>query len=106
MNSINKVILRGEIANPRFISTPLSLAMRVVLTTESVSENLKGEWVAEVQHHNVVAFQTEVDANLKTLQKGQIIEVEGILKYVIYTTAEGYEKVIAEIKAEKIKHIE
>jgi single-stranded DNA-binding protein len=106
MNSINKVILRGRISEPKFISTQLSLAMRVVLSTESVRENLKGEWVAEVQHHNVVAFQTEVDTNLETLQKGQTIEIEGILKYVYYTSAEGYEKVIAEIWADKVKHIE
>jgi single-stranded DNA-binding protein len=106
MNSINKVILRGRISEPKFISTQLSLAMRVVLSTESVQKNLRGDWVSEVQHHNVVAFQTEVNIDLETLCKGQLIEIEGMLKYVYYTSAEGYEKVIAEIRADKVKHIE
>lgn len=105
MKSINRITLRGEITTPKFVKLEDDLAIRLTLATENIRTTPKGVTYAEVEHHTIIAFQSDVNINLESIEKGQILEIEGRLRYTKYLSMEGTERVFAEIRATEIKRI-
>lgn len=108
MKSLNIVTLRGQIGSVRKMvigQEEPKCVIRFTLATECITKTNKGIPVCETEWHNVVAIKSSLCPYLNDIETGATAEIEGRLKYVRYTSTDGTERVLAEIKAEKIKII-
>lgn len=100
METVNKVILKGGISGVRKISIVDSKVARFVLMTRYFKTSKEGHRIVETELHNVVVWKN--NELFEELMDGKIVEVEGRVRYVRYISAEGEEKILTEIVANKL----
>ena len=104
METVNKVTLRGGISGLRKILVKDSGAARFVLMTRDFKKSKEGHTIVETELHNVVVWKN--DDLFDDLADGKIVEVEGRLRYIKYTNADGFDKVFTEIVVSKLVSVE
>ena len=105
----NKVILIGRLGKNAEVKTAQNKKEFVVLSvaTSESWKNEKGEYDTRTEWHRVYAWGTLVNF-AKTLQKGQLINLEGKIKYrTVEEEVEGtpFKHTIAEIHASSMKRL-
>lgn len=102
--TVNKVILRGRIESLRELNiSPVAKAKRFALATQEVVKNSRGDVIVETQYHSVAAVSDKLTEGYNIIQYGVMVELEGRLKYLRYTNAEGIAKTLTEIQATSVK---
>ena len=105
----NKVILIGRLGKNAEVKTAQNKKEYVVLSvaTSESWKNEKGEYDTRTEWHRVYAWGTLVNF-AKTLQKGQLVNLEGKIKYrSVEEEVEGtpFKHTIAEIHASSMKRL-
>ena len=103
MQSINKVVLQGVVGNIRIRDFKDTKVANISLATE-FSYKKNAETICETTWHNVVVWQYMTDINLMDLKKGDNVYVEGRIKNVKYTNAEGRDVTYTEINASEFRY--
>ena len=100
----NKVILSGKVGqDARIINLPDGAqVVRFILATSEVVKGRNGNISVETQWHNVVAWNNNGIEDLKSIVGGVELELEGKLRYIKYTSADGTSRSLAEIVATQI----
>lgn len=95
----NTVNLVGNLGKDPQIMNFVSGSKKVsaTLATSDYFKNQKGEWVKDVQWHNLVAWGKTAEIMSKVLTKGSQVAVQGSLKYRTYEDADGKTKYTTEI---------
>jgi single-strand DNA-binding protein len=106
---INKVILIGRLGKNAEVKTALNNKEFVVfsLATSESWKNEKGEYETRTEWHRVYAW-SNLSSFAKSLQKGQLITLEGKIKYREVTEdVEGnpFKHTIGEIHATSMKRL-
>jgi single-strand DNA-binding protein len=106
---VNKVIFIGRLGKNAEVKTAQNNREYVVLNlaTSESWKNEKGDYETRTEWHRVYAW-SNLSSFAKTLQKGQLISVEGKLKYrEVSEDVEGvpFKHGIAEIHATSIKRL-
>ena len=104
METINRVVLKGGISGIRKIKIGNDEVARFVLLTRYSGKSRGGQVTEETELHNVITWKS--DDMFDILNDGKIAEVEGRIRYVKYITAEGFEKVLPEVVADKLISVE
>lgn len=102
--SVNKVILVGRAGKDPEITTlrdGLKVARLSLATTESYT-NKAGEKVENTEWHNLSIWRGYADVAEKYIGKGQLLYVEGKLRYSIYEK-EGQKHYRTEIVVENLR---
>jgi single-strand DNA-binding protein len=105
----NKVILIGRLGKDAEVKTAQNKKEFVVLSvaTSESWKNEKGEYDTRTEWHRVYAWGTLVNF-AKTLQKGQLINLEGKIKYRTVeeeVEATPFKHTIAEIQASSMRRL-
>jgi single-strand DNA-binding protein len=105
----NKVILIGRLGKNAEVKTAQNKNEYVVLSvaTSESWKNEKGDYDSRTEWHRVYAWGTLVNF-AKTLQKGQLVTLEGKIKYrTVEEDVEGtpFKHTIAEIQASGMKRL-
>ena len=98
-NSINKIILRGNVGSSRILNLAQGSVIRFSLATNEIFKDRNGNVTQETQWHNVVAWSKKGMPDFNLIDKGATVEVEGRMRYVKYTNADGIEKILPEVMA-------
>ena len=102
--SLNRAELRGRIGqDAKIIRTENGgMAARFTLATNELVKNRDETYREDVTWHNIVAWSRKGMPDFDKIRKGTFIVVEGKIRYVKYTGANGEEKSMTEILAHKI----
>lgn len=103
MNHINKIELQGRVGNVRTSIIGESMAASFSLVTEYLYKTRDGGAANETTWHHVTAWEGKDMPDLSTIMKGSPVHVTGRLRTFRYTTAEGAEKQLYEVVANKIR---
>ena len=98
-SSINKIHLRGNVGSSRIINVAEGSVVRFSLATNEIIKDRNGALIEETQWHNVVAWSKKDMPDFTLIDKGAVVEVEGKMRYVRYTNADGIEKILPEVLA-------
>lgn len=98
-SSINKVYLRGNVGNSRMMNVAQGSVIRFSLATTEIIKDRKGNLIEETQWHNVVAWSKKGMPDFSLIDSGSVVEVEGKMRYIKYTNADGIEKILPEVLA-------
>lgn len=102
MESLNKIELRGNVGNVRLAESGGSKVANFSLATNYLYKNRDGEAAVETTWHNVVAWEVKGMPDLSRIQKGVPVYVCGRMRQTRYTGADGTEKQIYEVVANKL----
>ena len=102
--SVNKVELKGRVGqDARIIRNENGImAARFTLATNEIIRGKDEQLREETTWHNIVAWSRKGMPDFDKIRKGTFIVVEGKIRYVKYTGANGEEKSMTEILAQKI----
>jgi len=91
MKHVNKCILLGNAGDvPKTITTPSGIAMATVgLATNRYSKGEGKDWNTHTSWHNLVFFDEKATKAAETIRKGDILYVEGELRYTTYDNKDG-----------------
>ena len=78
------------------------MAARFTMATNEIIRGRDEQIREETTWHNVVAWSRRGMPDFEKIKKGTFLEVEGKIRYVKFTNAEGVEKTATEILALKI----
>lgn len=98
----NKVQLIGHLGNDPVIKTTSTGTSYSILrlATNDLFKNKAGEWVEEVQWHNLVVWGNQNTTIEKKCRRGTKLMVEGKLTYRNYENADGLKQHVTEIKVD------
>lgn len=98
----NKVQLIGHLGNDPVIKTTSTGTIYSILrlATNDLFKNKAGEWVEEVQWHNLVVWGNQNTTIEKKCKRGTKLMVEGKLTYRHYENADGLKQHVTEIKVD------
>lgn len=105
MSNLNRVTLIGRAGNTpekRATSTGSEVSNFSIATTEKY-KNKAGGKEESTEWHNAVAWNKICDYVTKYINKGDLVYIEGALKYSKYTNKEGIEKSKTEILCSSVK---
>lgn len=101
-NSINKVILVGRAGSDpqlRYMASGAAQASFSLATGRS-RKNPAGEWEEETSWHNIVAWRELAERMSTSIQKGDLIYLEGRIEYRQWENNEGQKQNRTEIIAD------
>lgn len=104
MNTLrNRVQLIGHLGATPEVKTIIGgkKVAKLVLATNEVYKNQKGEKVTETTWHNLTAWGNNADIIEKYLQKGAEIAIEGKLRNSTYTDKEGIKRYVTDIEIQE-----
>lgn len=106
MENINRIELQGRIGNVRTNIVGDNKVANFSLVTEHLYKTRDGGAVNETTWHYVVAWSGRDMPDLELIKKGRSIYVSGRLRASKYTTADGTERHMYEVVANRIRLIE
>lgn len=106
MEFLNKVILRGIVGRTHVTAIQNKTHISLSLVTERISTDASGNVLVETTWHNVTAFEGPGTPNLTSIAKGDRLEVGGRLRVRRYTDADGIERTVTEIFANRIAKVD
>lgn len=105
-NDINKIILKGEMGEKRNFNISGKKMITFSLAVKSVPEAEQGYQTVETSWHTITAQEKDgIDPRIFNVIKGQKLYVEGRMRKMQYTNANGEEKTYTEVIADKVKII-
>lgn len=105
MNTLrNRVQLIGHLGAAPEVKTIIGgkKVAKLVLATNEVYKNQKGEKITETTWHNLTAWGANADIIEKYLQKGSEIAIEGKLRHNTYTDKEGIKRYATDIEIQEL----
>lgn len=106
MEQLNKVELIGVVGSVKINKMGDALCARLSVVTNYAHKDRDGGAVIETTWHNVVAFDGRDKDCLEDLQKGMTVNVVGRLRNVRFTGADGEDRTVTEILANKLKIVD
>ncbi len=103
MESLNKIELRGNVGNVRLAEVGSGRVANFSLATNYIYKNKDGEPMVETTWHYIVAWDMKGMPDLERIQKGSPVYVCGRLRQTRYTGADGTEKQIYEVIANRLQ---
>lgn len=103
MEQINRIELRGKVGNVNFYANENSCSVRFGLVTNYAYKSSKGESVIETLWHNIRAWDGKGMPDLRLIEKGKVVYVNGRLRLDKYTNAEGIERESYEVVAREVR---
>jgi len=107
MNSVNKVILIGNIGKDpeiRSMQNGNSVASFPVATSESWKDKSTGDWKDKTEWHNIVVFNQHLVKFCEShLEKGMKVYIEGALETRKWQDKNGVDKYTTEIMLKAFK---
>lgn len=104
---LNKVELRGRVGHDAKIFTVGDTQMaRFSVATNEAFRGRNGELREEVTWHNVAVWAGKNVMDLKSVQKGAFVYLSGRLRNTKYTAADGTERQIVEVVANRLEPYE
>lgn len=100
---INRIELQGHVGTVRMNEYNGSKVVNFSLATELLYKSRDGVAVSETTWHNIVAWDGSQMPDLDKIVKGVPVNVTGRLRENRYTSAEGVEKQIYEVLANRIR---
>ncbi|MGM9736844.1 MAG: single-stranded DNA-binding protein [Candidatus Cryptobacteroides sp.] len=106
MEQLNKIELRGNVGNVRLQTVGTNEAVHFSLATNYAYKGKDGTPVIETTWHNIVAWSGKGMPDFRKIEKGAFVYVSGRLRSQKYNTADGIEKQIYEVLANRLAIIE
>lgn len=103
MEYINRIELQGRVGTARIGEVNGSKVANFSLATEHLYKSRESGAVAETTWHYVVAWNGPGMPEIEKITKGAPVHVTGRLRLNRYTGADGSEKQIYEIMAQKVR---
>lgn len=102
MEQLNRIELRGNVGNVRISNVGNSQVARFSLATNFMYKSKDGEGVVETTWHNIVVWSGKNMPDFSRIGKGTPVYVCGRLRSSKYTAADGSERQIYEVIANKL----
>lgn len=106
MEQLNRIEIRGIIGSVRLQNVGNNKVANISVATNYGYTSRDGSAVIETTWHYVTSWEGKDIQNLDQLKKGSFVHVIGRLRNRKYTTADGTERIVYEIVANKIELIE
>lgn len=103
MDYINRIELQGRVGTVRTNVVGETMVANFSLVTEHLYKTRDGGAANDVTWHNVTAWESREMPDLRQIVKGTAVNVIGRLRATKYTSADGTEKQINEVAAQKIR---
>lgn len=102
MEQLNRIELRGLVGSVRVQTYEGSQVARINLATNVAYKDKDGAAVIETTWHNVSAWEGKGIQDLDQIRKGSKLYVVGRLRVQKYTGADGMDKVITDVLANRV----
>lgn len=102
MEQLNRIEIRGVVGNVKLSIINEKQMARFSVVTNYAYKDKEGAPIIESTWHNVVAFEGRTLRDLDKIEKGSRIQVIGRLRINKYVGADGLERSITEILAQRI----
>lgn len=106
MRSINKVLVMGRVGQTPQVRDAGQNKVASFSVATSKSWKKGDEWQEETQWHNVQAWGPVAERVTTGFSKGDIVLVEGEIRYRKYTDQNGVEKAVTDIHAFSVQMME
>lgn len=106
MESLNRIELRGNVGNVRLAEVGSGRVANFSLATNYLYKTRDGDAGVETTWHNIVAWEAKGMPDLSRIQKGIAVYVCGRMRQSKYTGADGEDKQIYEVMANRLQIIE
>ena len=105
MDHINRIELQGRVGTVRTNIVGDNMVANFSLVTEYLYKTRDGGAANETTWHQITAWESRDMPDLSTIIKGMQVNVTGRLRTFKYTNAEGQERQLYEVVANKIRII-
>ena len=105
MDHINRIELQGRVGTVRTNIVGENMVANFSLVTEYLYKTRDGGAVNETTWHQVTAWEGRDMPDLSAITKGMQLNVTGRLRTFKYTNAEGQERQMYEVVANRIRFI-
>ena len=102
MEHINRIELQGHVGTIRYNEHQGRRVVNFSLATELLYKSRDGHPVSELTWHNIVAWDSKEIEDLDQICKGAPVYVCGRLRAYKYTSADGVDKTIYEVTANRL----
>lgn len=106
MEHLNRIEIRGSVGNIRIQNVGGKTVARMTVATNLAYKAEDGSPIIETTWHNVTAWEGREIQNLDRICKGSKITVVGRIRQQRYIAADGEERSIYEVLANKISLID
>lgn len=103
MEHINRIELQGHVGTVRHNEYNGKKVVNFSLATEFLFKSRDGQILSELTWHNIVAWEGKDIEDPSLIAIGTPVYVCGRLKATKYTSADGVEKIIHEVSANKLR---
>ena len=103
MDHINRIELQGRVGTVRTNIIGENMVANFSLVTEHLYKTRDGGAANETTWHQITAWEGKDMPDLNTITKGMQLNVIGRLRTFRYTNAEGQERQLYEVVANKIR---
>lgn len=103
MEYINRIELQGRVGTVRTNEVNGSRVANFSLATEALYKSREAGAVSETTWHYVVAWEGRDVPDVFSITKGMPMHITGRLRMSKYTSAEGVEKQLYEVFAQKLR---
>lgn len=101
--SINHVELKGRVGqDPKIFNAGESRVARFSVATSETFHDRKGDIREETTWHSICVWDNRNINDFKEIRKGVLVTLEGRLRNVRYTSADGSERYVTEVVANKL----
>ena len=102
--TVNHVELKGRVGqDPKIFNAGDSRVARFSVATSETSHDRKGEIREETTWHNVCLWEGRNVTNFSEIRKGVMVNLDGRLRNVKYTSADGSDRHFSEVVANKLE---
>lgn len=101
MEQLNRIELQGRIGNIRVYEVGNSKTARISIATNMMFETTDGAKAIETTWHDISVWQENIEDDLRSVRKGDILHVTGRVRRQRYVTADGEERHSYEVVASK-----
>ena len=105
MENLNRVELRGVVGNVKVQTVSDNRVYRFTLATSRAYKDKNGTAVIETTWHACSAWAGRED-DLTMYRKGTPLHIEGRIRNIRYTDANGCERTTLEVVASKVERVE
>ena len=106
MEQLNRIEIRGTVGNVKLQTFTENEVAWFSVATNYAYKDKGGNAVIDTSWHNVVAREGRTVKELRRLEKGAKVYVQGRLRYQKYTTQDGTDRWSSEIVASRLVFID
>jgi single-strand DNA-binding protein len=103
MRTVNKITLVGRLGrDPEIRESKAGMPWGTLAVATNRNRKKNNEWVEETDWHSVRIFGSTAEYAKKSLKKGALVHVAGVVAYEKYTDPQGEKHVTARILADEV----